>query len=337
MKNKDKEEKNRRGLAPILGLILAVALTACPQSGGDDSEPEPEPDLVLPPAITDLTLAQVSGENSFTASWKPESSPEGLTYELYYTAVSGTQGEAPLAPPSAAASGFPTDKPELKVSSGLKGGGAYTAWARAVLDREKGPWSEGASITLKKDQTGLTFSIEVFGETRFGKIQGNTIQVQVPINTAKPWRFTPQIALSEGASLISQPEIGAEADFSDPDNPVHYQVQAENERIQDYTVSMSRGDESGLGFSLDPEALLSLQTPLSLSISKNQTKALILDQEYQDCTWYVDGLLKGRNSSLRLYATNYKPGIHYLSVNGFKRYGEDLVPWSTELEFTVTE
>lgn len=318
-----KHPMKKTGALPCLtGLVLAAVLTACPQSGGDD------PDPATPPAITALTLAQVSGENSFTASWEPEEALEGLTYELFHNDTG--------AAPALEASGFPAAATETTVSN-LGGGKTYTAWVRSVLGTQKGPWSEGASITLKKDQTAITFSIEVFGQTRFGKIQGDTIQVQVPINTAKPWRFTPQIALSDGASLISQPGLGAEADFSDPDNPVHYQVQAENERVQDYTVSMSRGDESGLGFSLEPEALLSLQAPLSLSISANQTKALILDQEYQDCAWYVDGLLKGRNPSLRLYAKDYKPGIHYLSVNGFKRYGEDLVPWSTELEFTVTE
>jgi hypothetical protein len=318
--------KTLRGLVPIFGLLLAAALTGCRGGGGGGDSDEPD----LPPAIKSLTLTQIEGENGFTASWEPETPSSGLSYELFHN-DSGT-------PPAAAASGLPADQTEVRISANLAGGKTYHAWVRGILTGQKGPWSDGATITLLKDQTAMTFSIEVFGQTRFGVIQGNQVQVKVPINTSRPWKFRPQIALSEGASLISTPAAGEEADFSDPENPVRYQVKAENGRVQDYTVSMTLGDESGLEFILEPEEdLFTLQDPVILSIGKGQTKALILGNEYQNCTWYVDGLLKGRNNSLRLRATDYKPGLHYLSVNGFKTYGEDLVPWSTELEFTVTE
>jgi hypothetical protein len=317
-----KTKKNLRGLAPILGLL--AALMGC--GGGGDGSDEPGP----PPAIRSLILTQTPGENGFTASWEPETAPPGLSFELFHNDT-GT-------PPAAAASGLPVDQTETQIS-GLGGGKTYSAWVRAVLAGQKGPWSAPETITLLQDQTGMTFSIEVFGQTRFGVVQGDTLQVKLPINTPRPWKFRPQIALSEGAVLISSPQAEEEADFSDPANPVQYQVQAENGRIQVYTVAMILGDESGLDLTLEPETdLLSLTAPLSLSRSKKQTKVFTLGEEYQNCTWYADGLLKGSNvNALRLAAVDYKPGIHYLSVNGFKTYGEDQVPWSTELEFTVTE
>jgi hypothetical protein len=318
-------KKNRQALAPVLGLCLAAALSACKSSGSDD-----EPGL--PPAIQALALSQIEAENGFTASWEPETRSPGLSYELFYSENTGT-----LSPPAAEASGRPVDQTETRIS-GLEGGKAYAAWVRAVLAGQKGPWSDPGEITLLKDQTSMTFSIEVFGQTRFAKIQGDSIQVSLPINTPRPWKFSPQIALAAGASLVSVPAVGEEADFSDPENPVRYQVKAENGRIQDYRVSMTLGDESGLGLILEPEEdLLTLSGPLILAISKSQTKVFTLGEEYQNCTWYVDGLLKGTTNALRLRVGDYKPGLHYLSVNGFKTYGEDQVPWSMELEFTVTQ
>jgi hypothetical protein len=324
MKKKETMKKKRRGLAPILGLLAAAAALAGCGDGGGSSEPD------QPPAIRSLTLTQIQGENGFTASWEPETAPAGLSFELFHNDTG--------AAPATAASGLPVDQTERQIS-GLAGGQTYSAWVRAILAGQKGPWSTGETITLLQDQAAMTFSIQVFGQTRFGVVQGDALQVKLPINTPKPWKFRPQIALSEGAALVSGPQSGEEADFSDPAHPVQYQVQAENGRIQVYTVAMTLGDESGLGLILEPETdLLSLSAPLSLSRSAKQTKVFTLGEEYQNCTWYVDGLLKGGNvKGLRLAAVDYKPGIHYLSVNGFKTYGEDLVPWSTELEFTVTD
>jgi hypothetical protein len=281
---------------------------------------------------------QVSGENAFKASWtpaswEPESPGQGLTYELFHN-ESGTA-------PAPEASGLPVETTEATVS-GLKGGAAYTAWVRSRAGTGKGPWSDGTSITLLKDQTSLTFSIEVFGQTRFGQVRGDSILVLAPINTPKPWRFAPQITLAEGATLVSGPADGEEADFSDPENPVHYLVRAENGRIQDYVVDMRTNDESGLGFALEPpEDILVLDAPVRLSQSANQTKALIVNTRYQNCAWYVDGILKSVNKSLRLRATDYRPGVHYLTVTGYIVYtnegSEDRVPWSTELVFTVID
>jgi hypothetical protein len=312
--------------------LMALALAACPQEGGVDvSDPEP----VTPPAVTGLALEQVSGENAFTASWdEPAPAPEGIAYELIYNETG--------APPAAEASGLPADQPEKRIA-GLKGGAAYTAWVRSVLGGEKGPWSEGAGITLLRDQTGITFSIRVFNGTRFAQVRGDDLQLRVPINTPLPWRFTPDIALAEGASLAegSVPGLEEEADFGDPDHPVSYRVIAENGREQVYTVRMEAGDESGLDFGLEPpEDLFALDGPVILSKSGQETKALMVApaEQYQDCAWYVDGLLKTSNKSLRLRAADYEPGVHYLSVSGFVTYNEtDQVPWSTELVFTVTD
>jgi hypothetical protein len=332
----------KQGLPVLLGLYgLIFMLMSCPHEGGDDDDDSAP---VSPPAITGLALAQVTGENRFTATWEaPESPPEGIRYELFYT----EQGETPPAAPVSEASGFPAETPAWQ-SPGLKGGTAYAAWVRSVLGTQKGPWSEGVSITLKQDQTGITFSVRVFGQTRFAAVRGDDLMVQVPVNTPRPWRFTPDIALSEGASLEqgSSPGLEEAADFGDPEKPVKYPVIAENGRKQVYTVRMETGDESGLGFSLEPgEDLLGLKEPVILSIGKTQTKSLIVDpQKYRDCAWYVDGILKTRGTGLRLRAADYKAGVHYLTVNGYGTYKEaetdeegDLVPWSTELVFTVTE
>jgi hypothetical protein len=309
------------------GVGLALAFTGCPTTSGSDKPEEPVP----PPAIVALSLEQVPRENGFTASWEPEEELAGVSYELFHNET-GTA-------PSAEASGLPVEETHIEVS-GLGGGKTYTVWARSVLKTEKGPWSEGEAITLKQDQTSMTFSIQVFGETLFARIQGDAAAIQVPRNTPLPWRFTPSIALGEGASLVSEPGIGEEADFSDPDHPVHYVVKAENEREQDYTVTVSAGDDSGLGLIREPgEDLLSLTEPLILSRAKKQTRVLSV-KDTRDCAWYVDGTLKGRDNGIRLAALDYKPGVHYLSVSGFKAYGtdgEDQVPWSTELVFTVTE
>jgi hypothetical protein len=321
----------------LAAALLAAALTACPQGGGGGGDAEQEP--VLPPAITGLSLEAVAGENAFTASWEePEPAPEGISYELFYT----EQGETPPSAPSPEASGFPADRGEITISN-LSGGKAYSAWVRSVLESGKGPWSEGASITLLRDQTGITFSIQVFGQTRFAQVLGNDLKLQVPINTPRPWRFTPDIALAEGASLAqdSSPGLEQEADFGDPEHPVSYRVLAENGREQVYTVRMEAGDESGLGFSLEPpEDLLGFTGTLSLSKSGQERRDLVIKNaaQYQNCAWYVDGLLKSTGTGLRLRAADYAPGVHYLSVNGFITYNEtDQVPWSTELIFTVTE
>jgi hypothetical protein len=305
------------------GVGLVLAFTGCPNAGGSDEPEEP----VAPPAIASLTLEQVPRENSFTASWEPEAELEGLSYEVFHNETGTT--------PSAEASGLPAAETHTQVS-GLGGGKTYTVWVRSVLETKKGPWSQGEPITLKQDQTSMTFSIQVFGETRFAQIEGDVAQIQVPRNTPLPWRFTPSIALGEGASLVS-PGIGEEADFS---APVHYLVKAENEREQDYTVTVSAGDDSGLGLIREPEEeLLALTDPIVLSRTQNQTRVLSV-KDTQDWAWYVDGLLIGRDNGIRLAAVDYKPGVHYLSVSGFKAYGtdgEDKVPWSTELIFTVTE
>jgi hypothetical protein len=318
--------KHVRKLWWFLGLVLAF--TGCPTAGGSEEPEEP----AAPPAIVSLTLEQVPRENSFTVSWKPEQELEGLSYEALYNDT-GTA-------PSAEASGLPVAETHTRISSGLGGGKTYTVWVRSALETEKGPWSEGKAITLKQDQTSMTLSIQVFGETRFARIQGDAAQLQVPRNTPLPWRFTPSIALAQGASLVSEPGIGEEADFSDPDHPVHYVVKAENEREQDYTVTVGAGDDSGLDLIREPEEeLLSLTSPLVLSRTQKQTRVLTV-KDTQDCAWYVDGMLKGRDNGIRLAAVDYKPGVHYLSVSGFKSYGtdgEDQVPWSTELVFTVTE
>jgi hypothetical protein len=259
---------------------------------------------------------------------EPEIPGQGLAYELFHN-ESGT-------PPAPEASGLPVEATEAEVS-GLKGGAAYTAWVRSCTELEKGPWSEGASITLLQDQTSLTFSVEVFGQTRFGQVRGDSILVQVPVNTPKPWRFAPRIALAESATLVSGPAEGEEADFGDPENPVRYQVQAENGRIQDYAVDMRINDESGLGFILEPEAELFTWQDPALSISQNQTKVLLVqDPDLQDFAWYVDGMLRGRTNGIRLIARDYRPGVHYVSVTAYKTYGENLVPWSADLAFTVT-
>jgi hypothetical protein len=319
----------KRWRLAITGLILAAALTACPHNRDDSDEPDEPPQ---PPVIKSLTLVQVPKENGFTASWEPETEHEGLSYEVFHN-ESGTA-------PSAEASGLPVEEPQAQVTSGLAGGKTYTVWVRSVLETEKGPWSTGETITLKQDQTAMTFSIEVFGQTRFAVIQGDAARIQVPRNTPLPWRFTPLIALAEGASLVSSPGMDEEADFSDPEQPVHYLVKAENEREQDYTVTLSTGDESGLELIREPEEeLLTLTSPIVLSRAKNQSRILIIqDPGIQDFTWYADGMLKSRTNAVRLTAADYKPGVHYLTVNGYKTYGEgDQVPWSTEHVFTVTE
>jgi hypothetical protein len=303
------------------GAALLV-LTGCPNSSGSDDPKEP----VLLQAITALTLTQTPQENIFTASWEPAQDLEGLSYELFHNET-GTA-------PSAEASGLPVEQTQTQVS-GLSGGRTYTVWVRPVLETQKGPWSQGEAITLQQDQTAMTLSIEVFGETRFAQIQGDDAVIPIPRNTPKPWRFTPRIALAQGAVLVS-PAMGEEADFSDPEKPVHYLVKAENEREQHYRVTLSPGEESGLTLIREPEEDLLNLAELSLSRAKAEEQVLTV-KDTQDCTWYVDGMLKGRNNGIRLKALDYKLGVHYLSVNGFKMYGADKVPWSAELVFTVTE
>jgi hypothetical protein len=240
--------------------------------------------------------------------------------------------------PAAEASGIPvTGTPaadrEYTVSSGLTGNTTYYVWVRSAGGNTKSPWSVRKNIHLLRDQTGITFRIEVFGQTRFGVPLGDTIRVSLPINTPAPWVFSPLISLAEGASLDPlSPASGSVIDFSAA-GPVQYKVTAENGREQTYTVDMFAGDESGMEIMWD-SAVPGLGGPLVISISGNENRAFITTV-YERCEWYVDGLLKGSNTSYRVRAQDYRPGIHFLTLNAYIRYGGDLVPWSGELAFTV--
>jgi hypothetical protein len=309
-------------------LLLAtgafLALTGCqndedPAGGTADT----------PPEISALTLSLVPAQNAFTARWETAgAAPSGLGYELIYNDT-GTE-------PAAEASGYPAADREYTVSSGLTGGGTYHVWVRSVRETNKGPWSAGKSIQLLRDETGITFRLEVFGQTRFGVVLNDTIRVSLPINTPAPWIFGPHLSPAEGAALASaSPASGAEQNFSDPANPVRYTVIAENGREQTYTVDMFAGDESGMEI-LWNAALPDLGGPLVLSRSGAETRVFITTG-YEQCAWYADGLLKGSNTSYRVRAIDYPPGIHFLTLNASIRYGGDLVPWSGELAFTVVD
>jgi hypothetical protein len=319
----------------LAACLAAAAFAACPHSSGGGGDDEP----ALPPAIKSLTLEQIPEINGFAAVWETETPVSGLSYDFLYN-ESGT-------PPAVEASGVVLEDPRAEVRSGLGGGKTYSAWVRAVLGGQKGEWSDTAAITLLRDQTDITLSIEVFGQTRFAARRGNVLEIRVPVNTPLPWEFSPSIALAEGAELVSAPGAGEAADFSDPASPVHYHVQAENGRVQDYTVDMAAGDESGLDLREEPretaESLFKLAAPVVLSKAQKQTKALVLDAgEFSNFAWYVDGIRIGTTNGIRLSAVNYEPGLHYLGVSAFRSYtngegGEDRVPWSFDLVFTVTE
>ncbi|WP_010253538.1 fibronectin type III domain-containing protein [Treponema primitia] len=328
MRNDNKITRKRQPVVfsfLLLANLALLALTGCQ----NDSDSGGSSEADAPPEIGALTLKRLPAQNAFTARWETAgAAPSGLSYELVYN-ESGTA-------PAAEASGYPAADREYTVSGGLTGGATYHVWVRSVLESARGPWSAEKSIKLLRDETGITFRIELFDQTRFGVVQNDTVRVILPVNTPAPWLFSPRLSLAEGAALASgSPASGAEQDFSDPANPVRYTVIAENGREQIYTVDMSIGDESGMEI-LWNTALPDLEGPLMLSRSGEENRSFITTV-YEKCTWYVDGLLKGSNTSYRLRAVDYPAGTHFLTLNAYVRYGVDLVPWSGELVFTVTD
>ncbi|MDR3123730.1 MAG: fibronectin type III domain-containing protein, partial [Treponema sp.] len=270
----------------------------------------------LPGVAANLSLA-APRDKELGASWDALTGATG--YEIYYSENAAN--------PTADTAGIAgvTMSGATATISGLKEGTTYYVWVRGVNTAGKGLWSVAASrATLRKENLALSFAIGGAD----GTIGANTITLKVPFAVAD---FTPVITLSPGAS-------GAFTDTGSFPGTRTYRVSAENGATKDYTVTVIQPGKIGAITLVDPFTEpdnASLGAAFILQWGANdgsEAHQLTLGVDgATDIKWYVDNRLRGRARALTLYARDYGPGYHYVSVEFVK----DGKAYDANLVFTV--
>jgi hypothetical protein len=113
-----------------------------------------------------------------------------------------------------------------------------------------------------------------------------------------------------------------------------YRVTAEDGSVQDYTVTVIREGRETISLAFPDEGSINNGDPIVIYKSGEPSSfTLRLETAFTSSEWYVDAELAGTGNSLTLYARNYVPGTHYVSV---EFYTGDLL-YSREAVFTVSE
>jgi hypothetical protein len=182
---------------------------------------------------------------------------------------------------------------------------------------------EDANSGTKSSEKAITlFKI---GEAE-GLIDGEakTILVTVPYGVEN---FTLSIGVSSGAQVsLKQAE--------DVSGVSVYRVTAEDGSVQDYTVTVIREGRDDISLSFPDEGDINNGEPIVIYKNGGASSfTLRLETAFTSSEWYVDAGLAGTGNSLTLYAWDYAPGTHYVSVEFFK----DGRLYSREAVFTVSE
>jgi hypothetical protein len=274
-------------------------------------------DELLPGKAEGLILTAPQ-DKMIGASW---TALTGATaYEIYYSESAAD----PDADTAAITAGVTITNTTATIS-GLTEGTTYYLWVRGTNAGGAGPWSTAASrATLSNENLALSFSIGGVP----GTIGGTTITLTVPFTVTD---FTPVTSHSPGAS-------GAFTDTGSFPGTRTYRVTAENGATRDYTVTVTQKGKAG-GFTLvdpftEPDGA-SLGAAFTLkrgaSDGTEEHELTLGVAEATDIKWYVDDRLRGNTQSLTLYAGNYGPGYHYVSVEFVK----DAKAYDANLVFTV--
>jgi hypothetical protein len=113
-----------------------------------------------------------------------------------------------------------------------------------------------------------------------------------------------------------------------------YRVTAEDGSFQDYTVTVIQYGQDDISLSFPDEGGINNGEPIVIYKNGEPSSfTLRLETVFTSSEWYVDTELAGTGNSLTVYARDYVPGTHYVSVEFYKAG----LLYSREAVFTVSE